>query len=237
MQRFFLETSVLWESEIILKDEEIIYQLVKVLRVQNGEQVIFFDGKDFFDYMYEIRSIDKKNIIFTFVSKIQKEIEAKKLNLYQSLPNKIDKIEDIIQKWTEIWYSKFYFFRSERSQDLKISDNKILRFQNIIREASEQSGRNIIPEIHFLEKLDITQISGENIFFHTDTENTKKLWDISVDFHKEINIFVGPEWGFSPKENDIFLKHHFTKVYLGNNILRTQTTGIVVWFYILQKNN
>jgi 16S rRNA U1498 N3-methylase RsmE len=48
--------------------------------------------------MYEIRSIDKKNIIFTFVSKIQKEIEAKKLNLYQSLPNKIDKIEDIIQK-------------------------------------------------------------------------------------------------------------------------------------------
>lgn len=234
MQRFFLETSVLWESQIILKDEEIMYQLVKVLRVQNGEQVIFFDGKDFFDYVYEITSVDKKNIIFSFVSKIEKDKEVKTLNLYQSLPNKIDKIEDIIQKWTEVWYAKFYFFRSERSQDVKLSESKIVRFQKIIKEASEQSGRNIIPEIYFLDKLDILKISWENIFFHTDSENTKKISDISVDFHKEINIFVGPEGGFSPKENDIFLKNNFIKIYLGNNILRTQTTGIVVWFYILQ---
>ncbi len=235
MQRFFLQTFYLWEKELILQDEEIIYQLVKVLRSKSWDQVIFFDGKTLFDYVYEVRSIDKKNIIFVFVSKIEKFQEQKILNLYQSLPNKIDKIEDIIQKWTEIWYNNFYFFRSERSQDLKLSENKVLRFEKIIQEASEQSGRNIIPQIYFLEKLNLSDMKGKNIFFHTDKNTSQKLSDISFDFSQEINIFVGPEWGFSQKENDEFLKNNFLKIYLGNNILRTQTTGVVTWFYILQK--
>lgn len=235
MQRFFLQTFYLWEKELILQDEEIIYQLVKVLRSKSWDQVIFFDGKTLFDYVYEVRSIDKKNIIFVFVSKIEKFQEQKILNLYQSVPNKIDKIEDIIQKWTEIWYNNFYFFRSERSQDLKLSENKVLRFEKIIQEASEQSGRNIIPQIYFLEKLNLSDMKGKNIFFHTDKNTSQKLSDISFDFSQEINIFVGPEWGFSQKENDEFLKNNFLKIYLGNNILRTQTTGVVTWFYILQK--
>lgn len=236
MQRFLLETDILEQEEIILKDEEIIYQLIKVLRAKPTDQVIFFDGQTFCDYIYEIKSIDKKNIIFSFISKQEKKEEFKGLSLYQSLPNKIDKIEDIIQKWTEIWYSHFYFFRSERSQDIYISENKILRFKKIIQEAVEQSWRNIIPQLHFLDNLDILNIKWQNIFFHTDVELSQKLSDISFDFSSEINIFVGPEWGFSPKENDIFLQNNFMKVYLGNNILRTQTTWIVVWFHILQNN-
>lgn len=236
MQRFLLKTTVLGNDEIILQDEEIIYQLVKVLRAKNTDQVIFFDGENFFDYVYEIKSIDKKNIIFSFISKQEKKEEFVWLNLYQSLPNKIDKIEDIIQKWTEIWYSHFCFFRSERSQDIYISENKILRFEKIIREAVEQSGRNRVPEITFLDVLDITKIKWQKIFFHTDEMGAEKLSDIAFDFSSQINIFVGPEGWFSSKENDIFLQNNFLKAYLGNNILRTQTTGMVVWFYILQTN-
>lgn len=236
MQRFLLQTDVLGNEEIILKDEEIIYQLTKVLRAKINDQVIFFDGKTFCDYIYKIQSIDKKNIIFSFVSQQQKLPESKGIHLYQALPNKIDKIEDIIQKWTEVGYSHFCFFRSERSQDIYISENKITRFEKIIQEASEQSGRNIVPHLSFCDNIEIQNIKGQNIFFHTDREWSQKLSDISFDLSCDINIFVGPEWGFSPKENDIFLQNNFTKVYLGNNILRTQTTWIVVWFYILQSN-
>lgn len=236
MHRFLLQTDVLGNEEIILKDEEIIYQLTKVLRAKINDQVIFFDGKTFCDYVYKIQSIDKKNIIFSFVSQQQKLPESKGVHLYQALPNKIDKIEDIIQKWTEVGYTHFCFFRSERSQDIYISENKITRFEKIIQEAVEQSGRNIVPQLHFLDVLDILSIKWQNIFFHTDADLSKKMSDISFDFSSEINIFVGPEWGFSSKENDIFLQNNFTKVYLGNNILRTQTTWIVVWFYILQNN-
>ena len=236
MQRFLLQTDVLSQEEIILKDEEIIYQLTKVLRAKINDQVIFFDGKTFCDYVYKIQSIDKKNIIFSFVSQQQKSPESKGIHLYQALPNKIDKIEDIIQKWTEVGYTHFCFFRSERSQDIYISENKITRFEKIIHEASEQSWRNIIPRLSFCDSLDIQNIKGQNIFFHTDGEWSQKLSDISFDLSCDINIFVGPEWGFSSKENDRFLQNNFIKVYLGNNILRTQTTWVVVWFYILQNN-
>lgn len=235
MQRFFLESNSLGNIEVILQDEEIIYQLIKVLRAKIGDEIIFFDSKKFIDFKYKITSIDKKNIIFSFIEKIIKIQENYKLVLFQSIPNKIDKIEEIIQKGTEVWYSEFNFFRAERSQDLRLSPNKIQRFEKIIKEAVEQSNRNIIPTLNFLEKLDITSISWEKLFFHTDKKNAKKLSDNSLNFSQNINIFVWPEWGFSDRENDLFLKYNSIKINLWENILRTENTPVVVWFYLLQK--
>lgn len=235
MQRFLLQTSHLWDKELILQDEEIIYQLVKVLRSKANDEVIFFDWINFIDFKYKITSIDKKNIILAFIEKLEKLQENYKLVLFQSLPNKIDKIEEIIQKWTEVGYSEFNFFRAERSQDLKLSPNKIERFEKIIKEASEQSGRNIIPKLNFLSKLELEKISWTNLFFHTDSNNSKKINELNLDLTQNINIFVWPEWGFSQKENDSFEKNKFIKVNLWNNILRTETAWIVAWFFILQK--
>lgn len=234
MQRFFLPVS-LWETQMILQDDEIMYQLVKVLRAQAWDEVVFYDWVQTIDFVYKITSIDKKNIIFSLVEKIEKPAEKLNLVLFQSLPNKIDKIEEIIQKGTEIGYSEFNFFRAERSQELRLSPNKIERFEKIIKEASEQSQRNIVPKLNFLEKMDVSKISWENIFFHTDANNSKKISELIVDNTKNINIFVWPEGGFSPRENENFEKNNFIKVNLWNNVLRTENTPIVVWFYILQK--
>ena len=74
MQRFFLEVS-LWETQMILQDDEIMYQLVKVLRSQAGDEVIFYNGEENIDFVYKITSIDKKNIIFSMVEKIEKPAE------------------------------------------------------------------------------------------------------------------------------------------------------------------
>lgn len=235
MQRFYLNTDILWINEFILKDEEIIYQLSKVLRAKKWEKIIFFDWINLTDFIYEINLIEKKSIILNFVSKINKENIKKDLNLYQALPNKLDKIEEIIQKWTEIWYNNFYFYKSNRSQNIQLSPNKLVRLEKIIKEATEQSNRNTIPKIIFLTKLDLINIIWENIFFHTNLDNSKKLSELSLNFTKKINIFVWPEWWFDEKENEIFLKNKFIKINLWNNILRTENTPIVVWFYILNK--
>jgi RsmE family RNA methyltransferase len=50
-----------------------------------------------------------------------------------------------------------------------------------------------------------------------------------LDFSKNVNIFIWPEWWFTKKENDLFLKNNFTKVNLWRNILRTENAPIVVW--------
>ena len=62
------------------------------------------------------------------------------ITLYQALPNKIEKIEYILQKGVEVGIGKFVFFRSDFSQKLSLSDTKKVRLIAIAREAVEQCG-------------------------------------------------------------------------------------------------
>lgn len=234
MQRFHFPTLNNQEILVISNDNEIYHQLTKVLRSKIWEEIIFFDWCNYFDLTYKIKSIDKKEISFDLKEKREKRDNKElSLNIYQCIPNKQEKIELILQKWVEVWYNSFYFFKSERSQNLKITDNKIERFKKIITEAVEQSGRNIIPELHFLEKIDFKNIKWENIYFHTDKTNAKKLKELEIKNWKA-NIFVWPEWWFSESEVNIFNKNWFIKVNLWDYIFRTETAWIVVGFYLLE---
>ena len=234
MQRFHFPTLNNQEIITISNDKDIYHQLTKVLRTKIWEEIIFFDWSNLYDYIYKIESIEKKFITLKLINKINKVLENSiEINLYQSIPNKQEKIELILQKWVEVWYCSFTFFKSERSQNLSISENKIERFKKIIIEAVEQSGRNIIPDLHFIEKIDLKNIKWENIYFHTDNINSKKLKELNLKQWKN-NVFIWPEWGFSYKEIDAFDKTWFIKVNLWEHILRTETTWVVVWFYFLQ---
>jgi 16S rRNA (uracil1498-N3)-methyltransferase len=143
-------------------------------------------------------------------------------------------MELILQKWVEVGYTKFHFFRAKRSQDLRISENKFERLQKILTEAVEQSGRYDVPEIVFHQKLEIADIAWEKYFFHTDPNIAQKLKDFSF-IEKKSNIFVWPEGWFSPEEIEDFLKQKFQSVSLWKNILRTETASISVGFYVSQQ--
>lgn len=234
MQRFLFDTSDIWNDTLILQDKELLNQITKVLRSSVWDSFIFFNWEDYFDYKYSLSSFDKKNMIFKLESKIQKFVVQKNINLYQSLPNKLDKLELILQKWVEVWYKDFYIFKASRSQKLFISDNKIERLNKIIKEATEQSWRNTKPNLIFIDKVDLSNIKGQNIFFHTQNNNSISLKDIELDLKNTINVFVWPEWWFSDDEVESFTKNDFKQVYLWKNILRTETASIWVWFYINQ---
>ena len=57
---------------MFLEDIDIIYQIMKVLRMRVGEQVIFFDGKDLLDYEYTLQEIRKKELVFHISQVIKK---------------------------------------------------------------------------------------------------------------------------------------------------------------------
>jgi len=140
MQRIFIEDQVLWEEKLVLSNADIVFQLSKVLRSKAWDEVVFFDWKESVDYKYEITNIWKKEIEFKYIEKIENISENEyDINLYQALPNKLSKLEYILQKWVETWLSNFIFFRSDRSQKLVLSENKIERLKKILTEAVEQS--------------------------------------------------------------------------------------------------
>jgi 16S rRNA (uracil1498-N3)-methyltransferase len=234
MQRIYLKNLDVSKQHTIIQDKEIIHQLTKVLRIRSGEHISLFNWKQTIDYIYEISEIWKKELSLKQVTQLNNNSEINfELSLYNALPNKLEKIEYIIQKGTEIWFTQFNFFRTDRSQKLIISDNKKIRLEKIITEAAEQSGRAIIPQINILDTFNINNLpEGKNIFFHTKNENSSDLNNISKQPWSKINLLVWPEWGWSDREVEI-LDKNTSRIHLGNRILRTETTWIVTGFFII----
>ena len=233
MQRFYFENI---KDYFFIEDKNFINQVLKVLRSQLWDKFIFFDGKKYTDFVFEISEIQKNKIFFKKLEEIDKNSEIGfEINLFSSIPNKLEKIEFIAQKWTEVWVSNFYFFKSQRSQKIFLNENKVDRIKKIIQEAAEQSNRNKIPNFQIMEKIDFEKLKKEkNIFLHTKDENSIKLSEIKAKSWEKINIFIGPEWWFSDEEIKIFQKNNFQKIFLWNRILRTETVGFTVAFFIIQ---
>ena len=252
MQRFYIP-HFKKEDEFLLNDKDtprtfptghIFHQLVKVLRVRKLEKIILFNWIDNLDLVFQITEINKKNIKLKFIEEVEKETELNfELNLYQALPNKLEKIEYILQKWVEVWFRKFVFYRSERSQKLIISDKKEERLKKIIIEAVEQSWRSFVPEFDLTSSSFPLEEREKNvdIFLHTKNNNSQNLSQFINIFStkgfsplQNINIYIWPEWGFSEKEIEYFEKNNFSRIHLWNRILRTETAWVVVGFTLWQ---
>ncbi len=237
MHRIFIENLETTNFNFTLTNKDLIKQFLKVLRSEVWNKFIFFNGEDFIDYIFEIKKIYKKEIEFEQVGRIEKNNQNKlEINLFQALPNKIDKIESIIKNWTQIWISNFLFFKAERSQKLNISDKKIERFKKIILEATELCGRNIIPNIIFWNKIDFNNLEWKNIFMHTKNKNSKLLKDIKIENNENINLFIWPEWGFNEDEIWKFERNNCEIGFLWDNVLRTELAWISCVFYLIQNN-
>lgn len=236
MQRFYFENLEASDDSVTIKNPELLNQLIKVLRIKEGDEFAFFNWKEEVDYIFKVVSVDRREVYTEKVWFIENESEIDfDLNIIWALPNKLEKLEYIVQKWTEIWVTNFMFFRSERSQKLNLSENKIIRLNNIIKEAIEQSWRSFVPELVITDDIALWDFTeNENILFHTQDENSSSLKEVELDYSKWINLFVWPEWGFSEEEINAFVQSWFKKVHLWNRILRTETTGVVAWFYLIQ---
>ncbi len=236
MQRFYFPNLEQSDDNIVIKNPDLLNQLNKVLRAKSWDEFAFFNGRDEKDFIYKIITIEKREVYFEkeWEVEIDSEIDFD-LNIIWALPNKIDKIEYILQKGVEVWVTWFYFFKSERSQKLILSANKMERLNKIIIEATEQSGRSRVPELIIDDNINLEDFKdNENILFHTKDENSVSLKDLKLDYNKWINLFVWPEWGFCDEEIEVFKQVWFKKVHLWNRILRTETTGVVSSFYIIQ---
>jgi 16S rRNA (uracil1498-N3)-methyltransferase len=226
MQRFYVTFPL--SIDMSITDTDIIHQLTRVMRIQMCEHIVLFSW-DGTETEYEIVSIEKKSIRIKWITqKTPKTESAKKVSLYQALPNKYEKIEYILQKWVEIGITRFVFFRSERSQKLILSPAKVERFVSIAREALEQCGGVILPEIAFLDSFPVSWFDGESsIVLDTVWENRRL---VSYDSLQNIALWVWPEGGWSDGERSKMIDNWFIFARFGDRVLRTETAGIVIGF-------
>ncbi len=153
MQRILLQNTQ-FADILEISEKQLHHQLTRVLRARIGQEVVFFDGKNREDHTYTMIHIDKKSVSFKREQTTKKNSEIENdFVLYQAIPNKLSKLEYIVQKCSEVGFSKIVFFPSERTQKIVISGNKRGRLENIMKEAIEQSGRNSLCTLEFCDVI------------------------------------------------------------------------------------
>ncbi len=221
LHRFFVSNPILESETIEVEDFELLHQLRKVFRFTVGGQVILFDNSGM-EYKALIQEFGKKSVTFSIISKREGAVAVREVHLFISLLKK-DNFEWILQKGTELGVTKFVPIISSRSEKKNIN---LERARKIIKEASEQSGRSILPDIldtkSFEEALNVNFPCfafdpGGDIF---TIEHAQK--------YSPLGIFVGPEGGWSNQEI-MFFKRNEIRVYsLGPQVLRAETAAIAI---------
>lgn len=230
MQRFYVSFPL--TIDVVLQDQDIIHQITRVLRSKIGEEVILFDG-DGSETLYQIEKIEKKSISLRWIHRVFPNTEPKrKIALYQAMPNKLEKLEFILQKWIEVGISGFIFFRSDYSQKLVLSETKKSRLSSIAREALEQCGWLSLPRIDFLDGWPET---GKENIVCLDTIGRKEYIIKAGEGNKDIGLFVGPEWGWSQSERNQMEDKGFIFAQFWERVMRTETAGVVVAFALIHQ--
>ena len=141
---------------------------------------------------------------------------------------KEQKMDLILQKGTELGIDEFIFIETERTIvkiENKKEQSKLERWSRICKEASEQSMRLDIPSIKIERDKDALE-NLEGLKFICSTQEKDKTIKNLLKNARNYDKIIGPEGGFSLKEEIYFEKKGFTKVSLGSQIMRVETVPI-----------
>jgi len=202
-------------------------KLVKVLRLIEGSYFKAIDSLGN-EGIYKIEKIIDKKVVGRLVEKKSLNKE-KKIKIVTGI-TKRNSIEILIRFITQIGKTDIILVPTEYS--LKPDDNEIKkiieRLKRISIESLKQS-ESVLPDIKYIEKLEKIEYNNDCLYILLDREGEKRLIDIKNEINsKKVMIFLGPEGDFSEKEKEYLLNALSCKrIKLSENILRTETAGIV----------
>lgn len=226
MQKLFVD--FVPEGKVTL-DEEQSRHIAKALRMRVGDMLTLTCG-DGSDYGCIIDEINAGQVVLSVCYQQANNSEPSvKVTLFQGVP-KGDKMEDIIQKCTELGITAIKPVLTHRSvsrPDEKSARKKQVRYQKIALEAAQQSGRGIVPEIGEMQSLKKAIENDDSelkiLFYEGGGTSLTKL--INKDI-QSVSIYIGPEGGFESSEVEMIKDNGGVVATLGRRILRTQTAPV-----------
>ncbi len=231
MPRFPIRKKPSTEDDGILRgtiSESDYTHITKVLRLGAGDRITVFDTEST-EYEGVIRDLSPGTIAIQVHNALLLRTEpALELNLFQAIL-KGNKMDGIISQATQLGVSGIFPVVSERTQVR--STAKVDRWNKIARESTKQCGRVTPPVVsepfNFRDSFGIKKQSGMKIILY---ENQGELLGDYMDSVSRsvnsINVYVGPEGGFSESEIVLASGEGYTALGLGKRILRAETASI-----------
>jgi 16S rRNA (uracil1498-N3)-methyltransferase len=229
MQQYF-STIPLHLGEMMELDEEIRRHQITVLRQKDGERFRLVDP-DKKVFLVELKTQNDHAFAHILQSLDEDNEMPVKVTIIQALI-KGDKWDYFLQKATECGATRIVPFLSDRNVvkwDSKADQKKLERWRKIVREAAEQSKRNLIPEVTSPIRLDeLADFRGDMNFvaYENAAHADRQLKDIRFD-RTSVSVLIGSEGGFTPREIDRCIAIGYQPIGLGRRILRAETAAIV----------
>ena len=231
MQRFFLP-ALQPEVDEVVSLAPIHRQLHSVLRVQPGVQIIVLDNEGH-ERLMEIVSVERRDTSAR-VAEIRPAPAdpAVAVTLYLCLL-KADKFEWVLQKATELGVATIVPVSSKRTvvRPGAALANKQVRWDAIVREAAEQSGRGTLPLVAPAITLTeaVSSAPGTRLLPWEESEaNPGPLAALSQikEPVAQVSILIGPEGGLEAAEVQQAIDVGWQVVTLGHRVLRAETAAL-----------
>lgn len=239
--RFFVPFEKFQGRRILITDQDLVYQISRVLRLKIGDEIILLDNSGF-EYLASLEKIGLEIEAFILEKRKNENEPEKKIILCQSLL-KGNKFEQVLRFCTNIGVVKFIPFVSKYSVVKEISPHKLNRYFKIIKESAEQSGRGILPELKpvmdFGKLIDFLKKEKKLKLIGWEKEKKNKIIDFQekIKKAKEIYLLIGPEGGFEKEEIELAKKAGCLTFSLGKLILLSEIAGLVSAAFIFCNKN
>lgn len=232
MPRFPIRKNLFSEEDRILRgtiSESDYTHITKVLRLTAGDRITVFDTESI-EYEGVIMDISSGTIAVQVDNTLRLQTESKlELNLFQAIL-KGNRMDTVISQATQLGVSGIFPLISERTQVR--STAKVDRWNKIARESTKQCGRTMPPAVSEPVDLQMSlEIRNESEMKIILYENQSELLRDYMSSHQKpvrtINLFIGPEGGFSEQEISLAKEKGYTVLGLGERILRAETASVV----------
>ena len=226
MIRLFVESELKEKSQVELSVFQTHY-LCHVMRLKDDDEIACFNG-----YQGEwlgTLSSHKKKAFLIIQKQLKKQTKLSECILCPALIKK-ESMDFVWQKATELGVTKIYPIIAERSVVKSFNQTHVL---SVVHEACEQCERMDVPEIMAPDTLEntIQKLQDEACLIWLSERGESA----DCDFNQTPAFFVGPEGGWSPKEQKLLREKTNTEWHFGQTILRAETACLAALSIYLAK--
>ena len=227
LPRFYCRAALSPGAHIELP-EPVARHAVRVLRLPPGAPMVLFDGRGG-EYLAHIQRIERERVVAELASWQDVERESPlAVTLVQALQAG-EKMDFTIQKAVELGVRDIVPVESRRSV-LRLSGDRaakrVAHWQGVAASACEQCGRNQVPLVAPLEKLEnwLARPAEASLRLMLAPGADEALVDLPPA--PAVQLLIGAEGGLDPQEVLAAKQAGFRPVRMGPRVLRTETAGL-----------
>ncbi len=209
--------------------EPVARHAVRVLRMPPGAPMVLFDGRGG-EYLAHIERIERDRVFAELAGWNDIERESPlAITLVQALQAG-EKMDFTIQKAVELGVRDFVPVESRRSVMRLAGERaakRVAHWQGVSASACEQCGRNQVPLVAPLERLDqwlARPAPADTLRLMLAPDAPGTLADIAPA--QKVQLLIGAEGGLDPQEVIAAQQSGFVAVRMGPRVLRTETAGL-----------